>query len=108
MWRQNVKTKKEKMKIYISGKISGLERGQTIAKFQNAKKRLNLKGYYHISNPMEFCKYKDDKMWENYMIECFAELIKCDAIYMLNDWRHSRGARIEYAIAKEMGLKISF
>ena len=108
MWKQNIKTKKEKMKIYISGKISDLDRGKTIAKFQNAKKRLNVLGYYHISNPMEFCKYKDDKMWENYIVECVAELITCDAIFMLSDWAQSRGARIEYAIAKELEFTIKF
>ena len=35
-------------------------------------------------------------------------LFCCDAIYMLKDWGMSRGARIEYAIAKELNLKIFF
>ena len=95
------------MKIYISGKISGLDRQETIDKFEEASEYLK-HCTFEVSNPMEFCEYKDGKTWENYMIECVAELIKCDAIYMLNDWSQSKGARIEYAIAKEMGLKISF
>ena len=34
------------------------------------------------------------------------ELCKCDAIYMLEGWRHSKGARLEHTIARELGMEI--
>lgn len=37
---------------------------------------------------------------------CIENLMNCDAIYLLYDWRMSKGAVLEYAIAKELGLKI--
>ena len=42
------------------------------------------------------------------MRDDISALMKCDAIYMLNDWGQSRGARIEYVIAKELGLEIIY
>jgi hypothetical protein len=32
----------------------------------------------------------------------FSELITCDAIYVMNNWQQSKGARIEVAVAREL------
>ena len=32
-------------------------------------------------------------------------LADCDAIYMLEGWTGSRGARLEYLVAMELGLR---
>ncbi len=94
-------------RIYISGKITGLN--ITIAKynFYSAQKHLLLKGLNPI-NPFDIVKYDEDKHWEDYMIECINVLFKCDSIFMLKNWQDSKGARIERHIAAEMGLKIMY
>jgi len=35
-------------------------------------------------------------------------LSRCDAIFMLKGWKQSRGAKREYARAKELGLEIMY
>ena len=35
-------------------------------------------------------------------------LLRCDGIYMLDNWGSSKGARIERAVAMELGLSIVY
>jgi len=35
-----------------------------------------------------------------------AELLECDAIFMVKGWQESRGAVIEYNLASELGLAL--
>ena len=95
------------MKIYISGKISGLPLIQVIEKFKWHSGFLSLKGHTPI-NPMDISPFKPNKEWKDYMIDDIKVLFECDAIYMLKDWGQSKAARIEYNIAKELGLNIIF
>lgn len=37
---------------------------------------------------------------------CITHLMECDAIYMLKDWKQSRGARLEHFIALKLGMRI--
>jgi hypothetical protein len=48
------------------------------------------------------------KPWEDLMAKDIAELLRCEMIYMLHDWHQSRGARIEYAVAREAGILVVF
>lgn len=95
------------MKVYISGKISGLPLNNVIEKFKWHASLLESKGHEPI-NPIDISPFHDSKDWYYYMVDDIAALLKCDAIYMLKDWGQSRGARIEYQIAKELGLQILF
>jgi hypothetical protein len=42
------------------------------------------------------------------MLEDIKALFECQAIYMLNNWGSSTGARIERSIAIEMGIEIIY
>lgn len=95
------------MKLYISGKISGLPINSVIEKFKWHKMYLTNLGH-DVVNPLEVCPFDESKTWIDYMKEDISELLSCEAIYMLKDWGQSKGARIEYAIAKELGLTIYF
>jgi len=95
------------MKVYISGKISGLPLKIVEEKFKRHFSFLKMKGFNPV-NPIDISPFDASKDWHDYMIEDIAVLLKCDAIYMLKDWGQSRGARIEYQIAKELGLRILF
>ncbi len=89
--------------IYISGKITGLSKTEAFE-----LQPLELNEYDIVVNPMKLVPYNPDLTWHDYMVKDIEALLKCDAIYMLKNWGDSRGARIEYVIAKEMGLKIYF
>ncbi len=96
-----------KPKIYISGKITGRPLNQAKEKFKYTAAFLQLKGFETVS-PFEINKITPDKNWNDYMVNDIKHLLECDSIYMLDDWGQSKGARIEYAIARELGLKVMF
>lgn len=93
------------MKIYISGKITGYKIEEAEKKFKASENLLLNLGYQAV-NPFNLSETHPDKKWSDYMIEDIKALFQCDAIYLHNDWRQSQGARIEYAIAVEMGHRI--
>lgn len=95
------------MKIYISGKISDLPIKQVKEKFKWHSGFLSMKGHEPV-NPLEVSPFDETKNWNDYMVSDIAALLECDAIYMLKDWGQSKGARIEYSIARELGLQILF
>lgn len=121
------------MKIYISGKISGLPIEEAKALFQTAEDYL-LKKYkdynVEVANPFKLdhakalaleaiMEHEKDypeasktvsayDVWCAYMEVDVAAVLKSDGIYMLKNWEQSKGARVEYAIAKEIALTISY
>lgn len=92
--------------IYISGAIGSIDREQATANFNTAELLLQNKGYAVI-NPMKITK-PNPATWKDCMMADIKYLFDCDEIYMLKNWRRSTGARVELAIATELGLKISF
>lgn len=95
-------------KIYISGKITGCEPGEAEAHFEAAEQFLK-KQYPNaiLVNPF-FIQHNHNKSWENYMRTDLIAMLDCDTIYMLNNWKDSKGARIEYLLAFELNFNILF
>lgn len=93
------------MKIYISGQITGLEPKEAKANFDKAEKILIEKGYDPV-NPMKLNIPIESKAWVDYMLDDIKLLFDCEAIYLLDNWQSSKGARIEYLIAQEMEMTI--
>lgn len=107
-FKNTIEIKEEVHKIYVSGKISGLVYREAFDKFEHREKQLKIIGF-DVINPMKIHNCEDrNKPWEDYMSEDIPELLKCNSIYMQKDWGQSKGARVEYAIAKELGFKIIF
>lgn len=90
-------------RIYISGKITGLENPEEI--FNKAEKILTEQGF-EVVNPMKLNHSNHDKSWEEFMKVDLHSLLHCDSIYMLKNWHKSKGARLERIIAKELNMKI--
>lgn len=95
------------MKIYISGKITGLDLQKAKSNFREAHINLTAQGS-HAVNPMIEVVYHSGKTWSDYMVGALKLLLDCDAIFMLKNWEESKGAKLEYHIAKELGLKILY
>lgn len=91
------------MRVYIAGKVSGEPIGETFVKFNKAEYRLRKRGM-EVVNPMRLCS--SSWSWEQCMRVCLAQLVQCDAIYLLSDWAESRGAITEYYVAQQLNLKI--
>lgn len=93
-------------KIYISGPISGLPLETVYNNFTNAEVRLLEQGY-EVVNPINN-GLPTNATWEEHMRADLRLLLDCDAIYMLEGWEKSRGARIEYALAVDLKMDVQY
>ena len=91
-------------KIYISGKIT--DNPNYKAEFEAAELALKIAGFQPV-NPAEE-HLPDGATWADYMRHDIKLLSDCDAIYMLNGWRESAGARIEHKLAQDLGMGIIY
>jgi hypothetical protein len=94
------------MIVYISGSITNRPIEEASKHFSKAEEFLKEKGH-SVVNPMVL-KHDHDKTWLSYMKEDIVALMQCETIYMLKGWDLSRGAVIEFNLAKELGFKIMF
>lgn len=122
------------MRVYVSGKITGLPYPEALQMFDKAVKKItqqwpevevispvlidhgkanamlaeNEAYKMNPENDQRSLPHSERDLWCQYMKEDIAALLKCTGVYMLTNWVHSEGARIEHAIAKEMGLVINY
>ena len=96
------------MKVYISGKISGLHYNEAAFNFSINENILNAMGHHSV-NPMSR-KYFKNRMgklpWLVHMILDIILLLQCDAIFLQDNWTDSRGAKVEYFISKMFRMKV--
>ena len=93
------------MKIYISGKITGME-AEARELFNLAEAELRFRGFDPV-NPMAL-NHEHDGSWHSYMRQDVKALCDCDAIYMLTNWADSKGAIIEHTIAMHLGISVLY
>ena len=111
------------MKIYIAGKMRGVPYYNFPA-FDEAKKKLQASGW-EVQSPADMdrmvgfdamaCKSNHD--WNSTpdgfskidcVTRCIEAVMVCDAIYMLDGWDKSKGARAEKAVAEWMGKDVIY
>lgn len=100
--------------VYISGAISDVENWQE--NFIEAEKKLEAMQFKRIVNPIAvavridsiFTLNRRNPTYADYMKADIKELIKCDCICMLPNWKSSNGAKLEYRIAKALNMQIIF
>ena len=96
------------MKVYISGPITGRTLEEAELHFRQAHMELGRKNeVMTVINPMAL-NHDHDKTWESYMRHDIKAMLNCNAIYMLNGWEKSKGAIIEFNLAKELKFTILF
>lgn len=94
------------MKVYISLPISGCE-AQSRDKADKVKIALSKVGY-EVVNPFEIIPEKENPDWYDHIGADLKELAKCDAIYLCNRWKESKGCRLEMNYAVSMGISLMF
>lgn len=92
------------MKIYISGKISGLPFSEVEKTFKNTEARLKKLGF-EVVNPIKK-NISTNASWTEHMRMDIKLLMDCDTIYMQRNYKHSKGAMIEYSLAKRLGYTV--
>lgn len=108
-------THSEPLAIYISGGITGVENWQDIFMAAEQDLILRLHARLFIFNPVKIAKDLERSFkvnigktpgYTDYMREDIKILARCNAICMLPGWKRSKGARLEYRIAKILNMQI--
>ena len=99
-------------KVYISGRMSGVQREEYLQMFRNAEKLLRKEGFVRIVNPIRvwMCRWQwlwkilagitsENTIYTLVLLYDLWMLSRCDTIYMMPGWGDSRGANIEYQFA---------
>ena len=95
-----------KIKVYISGPITGTD--DYMERFAEAEKALTLCGYDPINPAKVNAQLPESTTWSEYMSMSITMLNMADAIYLMNGWRQSHGAQLEYYHALNMELEIMY
>lgn len=102
--------RKVKLRIYISGPISGHDEEACRKRFKEVQQKLEAKGW-EVFNPMEN-GLPFNAETHRHMHRDLAELTRedkpYDAIYMMRRWTHSKGCKVEFDVATAMGLRVGF
>lgn len=91
------------MKIYLSAPVSRRLRKEVEIQFTKACRRLRALGLEVV------CPYdaqETNRPWADYMMRDLDLLSTCDALLLLDGWQHSRGCRVEQAMARSWGLLV--
>lgn len=89
--------------IYIAGPMTGLPESNYPA-FNAAAQRLRAAGHVvhnPAENPVPACG-----TWLGYMRMSLKQIAEVDALVLLPDWMHSKGAMIERRLGMELGMPI--
>ena len=96
-------------KVYLSGKISGLEKEVYEAQFYRAEQFYKGCGF-DVVNPCRISdailKNNPNAGYEDFMQADLKALADCTHISMLEGWETSNGAKREKAEAQRLGLEI--
>ncbi len=90
-------------RIYISGPMTGYDDFNYPA-FFSAEERLVKRGYT-VVNP---ARNQPCNTWHDYMRIDIKQMMDCDTLFMLKNWRTSKGACLEHYIAKELKFEIIY
>ena len=94
-------------RMYISGKVSGLDSMVVWEKFATKEAQLMAEGV-DVINPVRLVSESGigDCQWETIMRCLLPELLQCDELHLLPDWDDSTGAILEKDIAERVGIKV--
>lgn len=97
------------MKIYISGKITGLTMAEAHQQFEKAADRIRAAGHTAI-NPVSLGALLPGLEWKSYMTMAYGILLdpSVDAVYMLQNWKESDGAVLEWTWAQAKGKRVLY
>lgn len=97
--------------VYIIGKYTDtttVQINRNIKKAQIAGSKLAENGYCTIIPHTNFKAQELTIGYEGVMKECFELIKRSDIIYVLNNYKTSKGSKREIALAKELGKEVLY
>jgi hypothetical protein len=91
------------MKIYVIGPVTGHD-DLNVPAFEKARLMLSEAGYRPLI-PHDFVA--EDADWQQAMRRSIETLAKADGVAYLDGWQKSRGARIEWKLARDLGIEVA-
>ncbi|MDR0710347.1 MAG: DUF4406 domain-containing protein [Spirochaetaceae bacterium] len=89
------------MKVYICGCITGDDQYRT--KFLDAENKLYEAGVHPVNPAVCVTSALD---WNRAMRQAIGFMLQCDGVALLDDWINSQGAKIEAALAGDVGIPV--
>src|SRR5699024_676690 len=93
------------LKIYLSGKMTGIE-NYNYNKFNLVAKALRESGC-NVINPAEM-KSEVNWEWKDYMKEAIKMMMDADVLFVLSGYETSVGANIEIELAEKLGIGVVY
>lgn len=90
----------ELKRVYLAGKVTGLNYKNAVKKFNYAKQFLLSEGFDEVVNPMELVPKGTE--WADAMLILLPWLATCNYIAILPGYEDSNGAMTEYYFARGM------
>jgi hypothetical protein len=91
------------LKYYLSGAIT--KQPDFKKYFKEYENELREWGIFDIFNPAE-TDWPRDVKWETCMKHDLKNLMDCDVLILLPNWRKSRGVALEIHVAKALGIQV--
>ena len=95
--------------IYTAGPITAdtdWEREQNIRRAEEISLAIMKLGAAVFCPHTQARFFNGEMPWEEWIKRDLEVLSRCDAIFMIPNWKNSKGATAEHAFAKEHGMKI--
>ena len=92
--------------IYLSGKITGLDRDDYLSIFERHEIRTWKDYDTNVINPAAVMDELPGMEHDQYMTIAMTLLKMCDTIYLIPGWEDSKGAKLELMYAIEHDYKI--
>lgn len=93
-----------KQTVYISGKMTGLP-DYNRSGFEKIELTLTLLGYNAI-NPLKLFCITEKKRYKEYLRKDLTVMLQCDAVFVMDNWKNSKGAIIEVVNAWMFDLPV--
>lgn len=96
------------MRVYLAGKISGLDEAEAYERFLGAENLLMHCGHTPL-NPMRLVDQTPGREYGEQLADALQIMLtQAEAVYFLDNWRDSRGAFIEWTIAGTLEMPMYF
>jgi len=95
------------MKIFISGRVTGLPRAEAVRNFERGK-RLLLNNTYDYYNPLELVPSDATPKESMAILLPLLTSTDCNGVLFLNDSKFSPGSHVEETVARYCGLQIFY